>query len=190
MRIRKTQGVFVLAARHQHDLVAALSPGMGQGVLQQRVPPALIAMGRVRHHVLDDAIGAAGAREVGDDGQRAGRDQQALIPPSKVPNTRVASASVHTACTSGPEGSGSSCACRWVYRLSRGARSLARSSRMFKASPRDVLHNSLRSVIARPRAVRCIAFFANSSAIGCKKTPCGLSRSALPPTREGYAGHP
>ena len=55
---------------------------------------------------------------------------------------------------------------------------------------RDVLHNSLQSVIARSRAIRCVAFFANSSAIGCKKTPCGLSRSALPPTREGYAGHP
>ena len=45
-------------------------------------------------------------------------------------------------------------------------------------------------MIARPRAVRCVAFFANSSAIGCKKTPCGLYRSALPPTREGGAGHP
>ena len=55
---------------------------------------------------------------------------------------------------------------------------------------RDVLHNSLRSVIARPRAVRCVAFLTNSLAIGCEKTPCGLSRSALPPTREGYAGHP
>ena len=55
---------------------------------------------------------------------------------------------------------------------------------------KDVLHNSLRSVIARSRAVRCVAFFANSSAIGCKKTPCGPRRSALPPTREGYAGHP
>ena len=54
----------------------------------------------------------------------------------------------------------------------------------------DVLHNSLRSVIARPRAVRCVAFLANSTAIGCQKPPCGPSRSALPPTREGYAGHP
>ena len=58
------------------------------------------------------------------------------------------------------------------------------------ACPRDVLHNSLRSVIARSRAVRCVAFFANSRAIGCKKSPCGPSRSALPRTREGYAGHP
>ena len=56
--------------------------------------------------------------------------------------------------------------------------------------PRDVLHNSLRSVIARPRAVHCVAFLANSPAIGCKKMPCGPSRSALSPTREGYAGHP
>ena len=55
---------------------------------------------------------------------------------------------------------------------------------------RDDLHNSQRSVIARSRAVRCVAFFANSSAIGCKKTPCVPSRSALPLTREGYAGHP
>ena len=60
----------------------------------------------------------------------------------------------------------------------------------YSVSAKDVLHNSLRSVIARSRAVRCVAFFANSSAIGCKKTPCGLSRSALSPTREGYAGHP
>ena len=56
--------------------------------------------------------------------------------------------------------------------------------------PRDGLHNSLRSVIARPRAVYCVAFFANSWAIGCKKTPCSPSRSALSPPREGYAGHP
>ena len=59
-----------------------------------------------------------------------------------------------------------------------------------KMASGDVLHNSLRSVIARPRAVRCVAFLANSPAIGCKKTPYSLSRSALPPTREGYAGHP
>ena len=55
---------------------------------------------------------------------------------------------------------------------------------------RNVLHNSLRSVIARSRAIRCVAFLAHSPAMGCKKAPCGLSRSALPPTREGYAGHP
>ena len=55
---------------------------------------------------------------------------------------------------------------------------------------RNVLHNSLQSVIARSRAIRCVAFLAHSPAMGCKKTPCGLSRSALPPTREGYAGHP
>ena len=45
---------------------------------------------------------------------------------------------------------------------------------MFK----DPLHNSLRSVIARARAVRCVVFLANSWAIDCKKTPCGPSRSA------------
>ncbi|MNU99359.1 hypothetical protein D3C71_894880 [compost metagenome] len=55
---------------------------------------------------------------------------------------------------------------------------------------RDDLYHSLRSVIARPRAVRCVAFLANSWAIGCKKTPCGPSRSALPQPHEGYAGHP
>ena len=55
---------------------------------------------------------------------------------------------------------------------------------------RNVLHNSLQSVIARSRPIRCVAFLAHSPAMGCKKAPCGLSRSALPPTREGYAGHP
>ena len=35
--------------------------------------------------------------------------------------------------------------------------------------PRDGLHNSLRSVIARSRAVYCVVFLANSRAIGCKK---------------------
>ena len=55
---------------------------------------------------------------------------------------------------------------------------------------KDALHNSLRSVAARPRAIRCVAFLANSWAIGCKKTPCASSRSVLPPTREGYAGIP
>ncbi len=43
---------------------------------------------------------------------------------------------------------------------------------------RNPLHNSLRSVIARARAVHCVVFLANSWAIGCKKTPCGPSRSA------------
>ena len=55
---------------------------------------------------------------------------------------------------------------------------------------RNVLHNSLQTVIARSRPIRCVAFLAHSPAMGCKKAPCGLSRSALPPTREGYAGHP
>ena len=55
---------------------------------------------------------------------------------------------------------------------------------------RNVLHHSLQTVIARSRAIRCVAFLAHSPAMGCKKAPCGLSRSALPPTREGYAAHP
>ena len=59
-----------------------------------------------------------------------------------------------------------------------------------KEALEDDLHNSLRSVIARSRAVHCVAFLANSAAIGCKKTPCAPSPSALPPSREGYAGHP
>ena len=44
--------------------------------------------------------------------------------------------------------------------------------------PRDPLHNSLRSVVARARAVCGVAFLANSGAIGCKKAPCSPSRSA------------
>ena len=56
--------------------------------------------------------------------------------------------------------------------------------------PREVLHNSLRTVLARLRAIHFVAFLANSTAIGCEKTPCGSSRSALSPPREGYAGHP
>ena len=51
-------------------------------------------------------------------------------------------------------------------------------------------HNPLRPARVRPRAVRGVAFPVNSCGIGRPKTPCGLSRSALPPTREGYAGHP
>ena len=35
--------------------------------------------------------------------------------------------------------------------------------------PRDPLHNSLRSVIGRTRAVSCVVFLANSPAIGCKR---------------------
>ena len=42
---------------------------------------------------------------------------------------------------------------------------------------RDALHNSLRSVISRTRAVCRVVFIANSRAIGCKKTPCSPSRS-------------
>lgn len=34
---------------------------------------------------------------------------------------------------------------------------------------RDVLHNSLRSVMARPRAVRCVVFLANSSLLAAKR---------------------
>ncbi len=56
--------------------------------------------------------------------------------------------------------------------------------------PMDVLHHSLRTVKARLRAVHCVAFLANSMAIGCKKTLCGPSRPALSPPREGDAGHP
>ena len=48
-----------------------------------------------------------------------------------------------------------------------------------KEALEDDLHNSLRSVIARSRAVHCVAFLANSAAIGCKKTPCASSPSAL-----------
>ena len=67
---------------------------------------------------------------------------------------------------------------------------LVEARALLAGSSRDVLHNSLQSVIARSRAIRCVAFLAHSPAMGCKKTPCSLSRSALPPTREGYAGHP
>jgi hypothetical protein len=34
------------------------------------------------------------------------------------------------------------------------------------SAARDGLHHSLRSVAARPRAIRCVAFLANSRAIG------------------------
>ena len=44
-------------------------------------------------------------------------------------------------------------------------------------SPRDPLHNSLRPVISRTRAVCCVVFLVNSGAIDCKKTPCSPSRS-------------
>ena len=47
----------------------------------------------------------------------------------------------------------------------------------------DDLHNSLRSVIARSRAAHCVAFLANSAAIGCKKTPCAPSPSATTVSR-------
>ncbi len=49
---------------------------------------------------------------------------------------------------------------------------------LVRAGARDPLHNSLRSVVARARAVCGVVFLANSQAIGCKKTPCGPSRSA------------
>ena len=43
---------------------------------------------------------------------------------------------------------------------------------------KESLHNSQRSVIAQPGAVRCVVFLPNSGDISCKKTPCGPSRSA------------
>ena len=63
---------------------------------------------------------------------------------------------------------------------SAGAKRRARKLRRRPncGGPRDPLHNSLRSVVARARAHRCVVFLANSGAIGCKKTPCGPSRSA------------
>ena len=42
---------------------------------------------------------------------------------------------------------------------------------------KDPLHNSLRSVVSRTRAVCCVVFLDNIRAIGCKKTPCSPSRS-------------
>ena len=42
---------------------------------------------------------------------------------------------------------------------------------------KEPLHNSLRSVISRTRAVCFVVFLANSRAVGCKKTPCRPSRT-------------
>jgi VanZ family protein len=52
------------------------------------------------------------------------------------------------------------------------------------------LHRCLQSVMARSRAVFCVAFAANIPAIDCKKTPGGPFRSAAPSTCKGCAGHP
>ena len=54
----------------------------------------------------------------------------------------------------------------------------ALTCRQMRRVPRDPLHNPLRPVIVRTRAVHCVVFLSNSWAIGCKKTPCGPSRSA------------
>ena len=60
------------------------------------------------------------------------------------------------------------------------------------ASLKDALHNSLRSVISRARAVCCVVFLANRHTIGCKKTAGSPSRSDCHGTArgEGYAEHP
>jgi hypothetical protein len=65
---------------------------------------------------------------------------------------------------------------RAIFKLS--PRFHAMTMTMNKQGAKDPLHNSLRSVAARARAVHCVVFLANSPAIGCKKTPCGPSRSA------------
>ena len=44
-------------------------------------------------------------------------------------------------------------------------------------SLKEPLHNSLRSVISRSRAVCCVVFLGKAQAIACKKTPCSPSRS-------------
>ncbi len=51
--------------------------------------------------------------------------------------------------------------------------------------PMDVLYHSLRTVIARLRAVHCVASLANSMAIGCKKMPCGPPRPRAITTSRG-----
>ena len=55
---------------------------------------------------------------------------------------------------------------------------IERTSGTYRLTAKDPLHNSLRSVVARARAVYGVAFLANSGAIGCKKAPCSPSRSA------------
>jgi hypothetical protein len=39
-------------------------------------------------------------------------------------------------------------------------------------APKDALHNSLRTVAARSRAVYCVAFLANSPSYWLQKAPC------------------
>lgn len=58
------------------------------------------------------------------------------------------------------------------------------------AEAKDALHNSLRVVIARPRAVCGVAFFANSYGYWLQNAPCIPSRSALSHSRQSYAEHP
>ena len=65
------QRVFFLSTGEQHDLVAALSPGFGKSMRKNSFAPALTTMRCMSDDILNDAVRAAGAREIRNDGERA-----------------------------------------------------------------------------------------------------------------------
>lgn len=81
----KAQGALVLAAGHQHGLVAVLVPDMRQGCMQQRSAIAALPVVGMGDDVLDQGIVPAAAREVGDDQQHTAADQLRADKAAQVP---------------------------------------------------------------------------------------------------------
>src|SRR5690348_929122 len=63
----------VLPTRQQHHLVAAAGPGDVHGVVQYPGADAPLTVVRMCHHILEQAVGPRGPRQIGYDGKRARR---------------------------------------------------------------------------------------------------------------------
>lgn len=83
-RFVELQRCLILATGHQHHLVAARGPGRVERFGQQGFCVASAAILRMRHHVLDDPVGPAASREVGNQGQIAAGDQLGALESSEV----------------------------------------------------------------------------------------------------------
>lgn len=85
----EAQSGFVFPAGEQHDFVAMLPPGSVERVREHRFPPPLSTMRRMSDDILDDAIRAAGTREVWNDGERTARNKRARCVAAKVLDSRI-----------------------------------------------------------------------------------------------------
>lgn len=79
----------VVTACQQHDLVATGGESRFDGVSYNGTAIAPATVRLQRHNVLDERIGAGGAREVCDNQKRGGRDRNCTIRGEKNDQTRL-----------------------------------------------------------------------------------------------------